>query len=161
MAPRISSCDGRKISFFGVKSTEIRASTAVAPSLVAKIGFRSISWISGKSAIMFETATTTLASASRSTGSAPRTPRSTSAAWMPSSIESASSVLAGARRKVTSFSTSTRTPPSPKATSLPKLGSVTAPTITSCAWPVSICWTWTPSTLALGAWPLAASTIFW
>ena len=41
--------------------------------------------------------------------------------------------VAGARRKVMSFSTSTSTPPRPKATSLPKLPSVTAPTMTS--WP--------------------------
>ena len=46
-----------------------------------------------------------------------------------------------------SFSTSTSTPPRPNATSLPKLPSVTAPTITS--WPpLSICCTWTPSILA-------------
>ena len=90
-----------------------------------------------------------LASASRSTGGAPRTPRRISAAAMPSSIDSASSRVAGARRKVMSFSTSTSTPPRPKATSLPKAGSVTAPMMTSCP-PVSICWTCTPSMLASG-----------
>ena len=41
--------------------------------------------------------------------------------------------VAGARRNVMSFSTSTRTPPRPNATSLPNAGSVTAPMITS--WP--------------------------
>ena len=64
---------------------------------------------------------------------APRTPFSISAAWMPSSIDSASSSVAGARRNVMSFSTSTSTPPRPNATSLPNEGSVTAPTMTS--WP--------------------------
>ncbi len=62
-----------------------------------------------------------VASASRLTGSAPRTPLRISPALMLSSIESASSWLVGARRKVMSFSTSTSTPPMPKATSLPKL----------------------------------------
>jgi hypothetical protein len=57
---------------------------------------------------------------------------------MPSSIESASSRVTGARRKVMSFKTSTSTPPRPNATSLPKLPSVTAPMMTS--WPpASIC----------------------
>ena len=59
---------------------------------------------------------------------------------MPSSIDSASSLVAGARRNVMSFSTSTRIPPRPKATNLPNAGSVTAPMMTSLP-PVSICCT--------------------
>ena len=56
--------------------------------------------------------------------------------------------VAGASRKVMSFSTSTRMPPRPKATSLPNAGSVTAPMMTS--WPpASICCTWTPRISAL------------
>ncbi len=91
-----------------------------------------------------------VASASRLTGSEPRTPFSISAAWMPSSIDSASSLVAGARRNVMSFITSTSTPPSPNATSLPNEGSVTAPTITS--WPPdSICCTCTPRSVALAS----------
>ena len=87
------------------------------------------------------------ASASRLAGSPPRTPLSISAAWMPSSIDIASSLVAGARRKVTSFSTSTSTPPRPKATSLPNEPSVIEPMITSVP-PISICCTCTPSILA-------------
>ncbi len=125
----------------------MRTSAAIAPSLVANTGFRSISEISGKSLTSSLTPTMRLASASRLTASPPRTPFSISAAWMPSSIERASALVAGARRKVMSFSTSTSTPPRPNATSLPKLPSVTAPTITS--WPpFSICCTWMPSILA-------------
>ena len=66
------------------------------------------------------------------------------------SIDSASSRVAGASRNVMSFNTSTRMPPRPKATSLPKAGSVTAPMSTS--WPPeSICWTCTPSMVAFGS----------
>ena len=68
---------------------------------------------------------------------APRTPRSISAAPIPSSIDSASSAVSGASRKVTSLSTSTSTPPRPKATTLPNVGSVTAPTMTSCPPPAA------------------------
>ena len=94
------------------------------------------------------------ASASRLTGSAPRTPLRISAAAMPSSIDKASSRVAGARRNVMSLSTSTSTPPRPKATSFPNEGSVTAPMMTS--WPpVSICCTWTPSSLAVALYFLA------
>ena len=119
----------------------------MAPSLLAKIGFRSISEISGKSLTSWLTRTIRLDSASRLIGSLPRTPLSISAAWMPSSMERASSRVAGARRKVMSLSTSTSTPPMPNATSLPKLLSVTAPTITS--WPpLIICCTCTPTTRA-------------
>ncbi len=64
--------------------------------------------------------------------------RASQAAWMPSSIDSASSLVAGARRKVMSFSTSTSTPPRPKATSLPNEPSVIEPMITSVP-PTSIC----------------------
>ncbi|MGY4290566.1 hypothetical protein ACVWXO_009832 [Bradyrhizobium sp. LM2.7] len=94
------------------------------------------------------------ASAMRLTGSLPRTPLRISCAWMPSSIESASSLVAGARRKVTSFRTSTSTPPSPKATSLPNEPSVIEPTITSVP-PASICCTWMPSILASALYFLA------
>ncbi len=59
------------------------------------------------------------ASASRFTGSLPRTPFRIDAAPMPSSIDSASAFVAGANRNVMSFSTSTRMPPNPNATSLP------------------------------------------
>ena len=85
----------------------MRTSAAVAPLLVANTGFRSISEISGKSVISCETFWISDASASRSTAAAPRTPFSISAAAMPSSIDSASSRVAGARRNVMSFSTST------------------------------------------------------
>ncbi len=143
MEARISSRVGRKGASLAEKSTTMRTSTAVAPSLRANTGLRSISLISGKSSTNRETFWMMAASASRSTGSAPRTPRRISAAAMPSIMERASSRLAGARRKVMSFKTSTNTPPSPNATSLPKLGSVTAPTMTSWAWG-SICCTCTP-----------------
>ncbi len=106
-----------------------------------------------------ETASIIAARASRSTGSAPRTPLSISAAWMPSSIESASSRVAGASRNVTSLSTSTSTPPRPNATSLPKLWSVTAPTMTSCAPVGSICCTWMPEICAAGSYRFALATI--
>ena len=72
-----------------------------------------------------------------------------SAAAMPSSIDSASSRVAGARRNVMSLKTSTSTPPRPNATSLPKRRSVTAPTITS--WPpASFCCTWMPTIVGVG-----------
>ncbi len=146
IAARISACEGRKGAGFGFRSSRMRTSTAVAPFFRAKIGFRSISAISGKSAISFDTFWMIAARACRSTGSAPRTPLRISAPWMPCSIDSASDFEAGARRKVTSFITSTSTPPRPKATSLPKLGSVTAPTRTSCApSEESIFCTWTPA----------------
>ena len=120
---------GRKRAGFWSKFTTMRTSAAIAPSSPANTGFRSISAISGKSLTSCDTRTMVSCSASRLTGSPPRTPLSISAAWMPSSIEAASSCVAGARRKVTSLSTSTSTPPMPKATSLPKLSSVIAPTI--------------------------------
>ena len=132
----------------------MRTSAAVASDLVANTGLRSSSTISGKSLTSCETLTITSASASRFTGSPPRTPCSISAAWMPSSIEKASSRVAGARRKVMSFSTSTSTPPRPNATSLPNEPSVIEPTITSVP-PLSICWTWTPSILASALYFLA------
>ena len=77
---------------------------------------------------------------------------------MPSSIDSASSLVAGARRNVMSFSTSTSTPPMPNATSLPNDGSVTAPMITSCPPPI-ICCTCTPRMVALASYFLALATI--
>ena len=83
-------------------STRNRTSTAVAPPGVANTGFRSTSASCGKSETRSETRWMRPASASRSTGSAPRTPRSTSAAAIPSSMDSASSLLVGASRKVTS-----------------------------------------------------------
>jgi hypothetical protein len=98
------------------------------------------------------------ASALRSTPLAPRTPLRIGAALTSSSIDSASGFDAGARRNVTSCSTSTSTPPRPKATSLPKLGSVTAPTITS--WPPpTICCTCTPCSTALRLYFFALATI--
>ncbi len=66
-------------------------------------------------------------------------------------------MLAGARRNVTSFVTSTSTPPNPNATTLPKLGSVTAPTMTSR--PAAICCTWMPSIRALRLYFLALAVI--
>src|ERR1700686_600526 len=126
----------------------------MAPVLVANTGFKSISVMSGKSEISSDTCWISPASASRSTGSEPRTPFSISAAAMPSSIDSASSRVAGASRKVMSFSTSTRMPPKPNATSLPNEGSVTAPMMTS--WPpASICCTCTPRSFALASYFLA------
>ncbi len=70
----------------------MRTSAAIAPLFVANTGFKSSSAISGKSATSRETFTIIAASAARSTGSAPRTPFSISAAAIPSSIDSASSV---------------------------------------------------------------------
>lgn len=125
-------------------------SAAMAPWGVAITGFRSTSAISGKSVTSWETRRICSATAHRSTARAPRTPRRISAARIESSIDAASSAVTGASRKVTSFSTSTNTPPSPKATTFPKAGSVTAPTMTS--WPGgSICCTCTPSIRASGA----------
>ena len=158
MSRTMSSWLGRKRGGAGLKSTTMRTSAAIAPLLLANTGFRSISAISGKSAISCETFWINAASASRLTGSAPRTPLRISAAAMPSSIDSASSFDAGARRNVMSFSTSTRMPPRPNATSLPNEGSVTAPTITSCP-PCSICWIWTPSKWAFGSYFLALAMI--
>ena len=77
---------------------------------------------------------------------------------MPSSIDSASSRDAGASRNVMSFSTSTRMPPRPNATSLPNAGSVTAPTMTSCP-PPSICWTCTPRRFAFALYFFALAMI--
>src|SRR5688572_4085215 len=136
----------------------MRTSAAVTPFAVANTGFRSISTISGKSETSFETPTIRSASAPRCTGSEPRTPFSISAAAMPSSIDSASSRVAGASRNVMSFITSTSTPPRPNATSLPNDGSVTAPTITSCP-PFSICWTCTPSRSAFASYFFALAMI--
>ena len=154
IAVTMSFSDGRWRGSFGSKSHTMRTSAAIAPLAVANTGFRSSSEISGKSFTSSLTRTIRLASASRFTGSPPRTPLSISAAWMPSSIDSASFCVAGARRKVMSFSTSTSTPPRPNATSLPKLPSVTAPTITS--WPPpSICCTCTPTILASALYFLA------
>ncbi|MNL39597.1 hypothetical protein D3C87_1618830 [compost metagenome] len=154
----ICSCVGRYFSGCGEKSTTIRTSAAMAPSLLANTGFRSSSEISGKSVTSCDTRSIMPASASRLAGSAPRTPLSTSAAAMPSSIDSASSLVAGAMRKVMSLSTSTSTPPRPKATSLPNDGSVTAPMMTS--WPpVIICCTCTPMISALALYFLAFSTM--
>ncbi len=58
-----------------------------------------------------------------------------------------------------SLSTSTSTPPRPNATSLPKLWSLTAPTITSCAPVGSICCTCTPLTTAPALYFFAFATI--
>src|ERR1700674_1305960 len=69
-------------------------SAAVAALFDANTGFRSISEISGKSPISCDTFWMSAASASRSTGSAPRTPLRISAALMLSSMDSASSQLA-------------------------------------------------------------------
>ena len=150
----MSSWLGRGRGAGGAKSTTMRTSAAIALALVANTGLRSISEISGKSVISLETLTMMSAMASRLAGSLPRTPFSISWAWMPSSIDSASSLVAGARRKVMSFNTSTSTPPRPKATSLPNDPSVTAPTMTS--WPPSsICCTWMPSILASALYFLA------
>ena len=77
---------------------------------------------------------------------------------MLSSIDSASSFVAGASLNVASFSTSTRMPPKPKATSLPKDGSVTAPMITSCP-PCNICCTCTPASVALSLYFFALAMI--
>ena len=76
----------------GLKSSDdahVGGRRAVAAS--ANTGFRSISEISGKSATSADTRSIMSASASRSTGFAPRTPRRISAAAMLSSIDSASS----------------------------------------------------------------------
>ncbi len=137
----------------------MRTSAAIAPAFAANTGFRSISTISGKSDTSCDTPRIMPASAVRLTGSDPRTPFRTSAAAMPSSIDSASSFDAGASRNVTSFITSTSTPPSPKATSLPNDGSVTAPMITSCP-PPTICCTCTPRICALRSYFLALAMIF-
>ena len=87
------------------------------------------------------------ASAWRSTPGRPRTPCSTSAVRIPSTIASASSAEVGASRKVTSRSTSTRIPPSPKVTTGPNVGSAIAPISTSMP-SGSIRCTWTPVMLA-------------
>ena len=47
MSRTMSSCFGRNRAGAGEKLTTIRTSAAIAPSLVAKTGFRSISAISG------------------------------------------------------------------------------------------------------------------
>jgi hypothetical protein len=146
----------RRISSRGSRSTSgcgspmrMRTSAATAPFASAKTGLRSTSTISGMSVTSLPTRSIKLASACLFAGSAPRAPRSTSAALMSSSILSASSPETGASRKVTSFNTSTRTPPRPNAITLPKVGSVTAPTMTSWPPPTSCC-TWMPSIFASG-----------
>lgn len=75
-------------------------------------------------------------------------------------MDSASSASTGASRNVTSLSTSTSTPPSPNATTLPNVGSVTAPTMTSspCG---SSSWICTPSIRAAASYARAFSTIRW
>ena len=137
----------------------MRTSAAIAPAFDANTGLRSISAISGKSATSCDTLRITVASAVRLTGSEPRTPFSTAAAAMPSSIDSASSLVAGASRNVMSFITSTSTPPRPNATSLPNEGSVTAPMITSCP-PPTICCTCTPRICAFLSYFFALARIF-
>lgn len=118
-------------------------SAATAPSGEAMTGLRSTSAISGKSVTSWDTRRICSASAHRSTGGAPRTPRRISAAPIESSIDFASSAVTGARRNVMSFNTSTSTPPRPKATTFPNVGSVTAPMMTS--WPGGTsCCTCTP-----------------
>lgn len=118
---------------FGTESARIRRmSAATAPSGVAITGLRSTSAISGKSATSWDTRRICSAIAHRSTPARPRTPRRISAALIESSMDSASSALTGASRNVTSLRTSTSTPPSPNATTFPNVGSVTAPTMTSC-----------------------------
>lgn len=119
-------------------------SAATALVGVAITGLRSTSAISGKSATSWDTRRICSATAHRSTAGAPRTPRRISAARIESSMDSASSASSGASRNVTSLRTSTSTPPRPKATTFPKVGSVTAPTMTSC--PLgSSSWICTPS----------------
>ena len=101
----------------------MRTSAAIAPLLVANTGFRSISEISGKSEISCDTFSINVASASRLTGSEPRTPFSISAAC--DAVEHRQRIVAcvaGASRNVMSFITSTSTPPRPNATSLPNDG---------------------------------------
>lgn len=75
-------------------------------------------------------------------------------------MDSASSASTGASRNVTSLRTSTSTPPSPNATTFPNVGSVTAPTMTSCPFGSSS-WTWTPSIRASAAYARALSTMVW
>ncbi len=132
---RATGCDSARIT---------RMSAATAPSGVAITGLRSTSAISGKSATSWDTRRICSATAHRSTAACPRTPRRISAARIESSIDSASSGVTGASRNVTSLRTSTSTPPSPNATTFPNVGSVTAPTITSCPCGSNSC-TWTPS----------------
>jgi len=119
-------------------------SAATAPSGVAITGLRSTSAISGKSATSWDTRRICSATAHRSTPACPRTPRRISAERIESSMDSASSASTGASRKVTSLSTSTSTPPSPNATTFPNVGSVTAPTMTSCPFGSSS-WICTPA----------------
>ena len=158
MARRMSSRDGRGRGAAASKSARMRTSTAVAPALSASTGLRSISLISGKSCTNCETFSMTVPRVSRFTPAAPRTPRNTAAPAMSSSMPIASWCEVGARRKAASCITSTMTPPMPKATSLPKLGSVTAPTMTSCAAPSMRC-TCTPSIAAPGWWATAFAII--
>ena len=96
------------------------------------------------------------ASAPRSTPAPPRTPLRISAALMPSTISAALSGEVGARRNVTSRSTSTSTPPMPNVTTGPNDGSVMAPTSTSVP-SDSICCTWTPVMSASDLYALAFS----
>lgn len=146
---------------FGTESARItRMSAATAPSGVAITGLRSTSAISGKSATSWDTRRICSAIAHRSTPARPRTPRRISAALIESSMDSASSALTGASRNVTSLRTSTSTPPSPNATTFPNVGSVTAPTMTSCPCG-SNSWTCTPSMRADAAYARAFSMILW
>src|SRR5690625_6113566 len=65
---RISSCENRSTGAAAASSTMMRTSTAVAPSGVARIGFRSTSANCGKSLTRSDTALITLAIADLSTG---------------------------------------------------------------------------------------------
>ena len=156
MAARMSSRLGRGRAGAGAKSSSTRTSTAVAPAGVANTGFKSSSAIAGWSSTSCPTLQIRSTKASLSTPGWPRTPSRMAVPAISSNMAAACSRVVGASRKVTSRSTSTSTPPKPNATSLPKVGSVTAPTITSCAAASCFC-TSTPSTRASGWRPLAAA----
>ena len=134
--------DRRTVSSWA-KSTMKRASTAVAPSAVASTGLRSTSVISGKSATSSETAWMMSAMPLDVDARPAADPAQDLGRPMPSTMSSASSPETGARRNVTSRSTSTRMPPRPNVTTGPNDGSLIAPTSTSVP-SGSICWIWTP-----------------
>src|SRR5690606_18465915 len=106
----------------------ISASTATAPSGRTMNGLTSIvSILSAFSAAKTDSFESASASAAISAGGAPRTPSSIARPAISSIIRWASSTPKGARRNVTSFSTSTKTPPRPNITAGPKTGSQTTP----------------------------------
>ena len=90
------------------------------------------------------------ANASMSAGGAPLAPSSTARPLISSIIRCASSGPNGATRNVTSFSTSTKTPPNPNITVGPKTGSFVTPKTVSIP-PGIISATMMPSILAFGA----------